>query len=207
MNSRQTILASFLAASAALFGIAPTQSLAQGSAHAHPQAQGAGQGCDGPGAMRNAMMGRGDSTAMIQMMGQRAEKRLEVLYKELKITEQQQPLWQAYAEKVKAEAGNSMTAMRDTPPTGGGAISAPERLERMQSIMKARVASMENVHESFKRLYAHLSPEQKSAADALFAGKGPRAQGDQRGGQQGGQRGSMHHGQPPVTKTPESAKG
>jgi hypothetical protein len=47
-------------------------------------------------------------------------------------------------------------------------MTAPERMAQMQAAMKDRAASMESVNESFKRLYAALSPEQKAAADKQF---------------------------------------
>ncbi len=51
-------------------------------------------------------------------------------------------------------------------------MTAPERMAQMQNSMKDRVASMEAVNESFKRLYASLSPEQKAVADKQFSAMG-----------------------------------
>jgi hypothetical protein len=44
---------------------------------------------------------------------------------------------------------------------------------------------METVNESFKRLYAGLSPEQKSAADKHFSAMGPGRHALGRGGPRG----------------------
>jgi hypothetical protein len=150
MNNKQKIIAGFIALSASFLGVA--------------YAKGPGAGCDGDGPMRGAMMRDGD---MGKMMAQRGEKRLDRLHAELKITAQQEPLWQAFAEKTRAEMGKGMQAMRDS---GANAkLTAPERMEKMQATMKERLAAMENVNESFKRLYAGLSDEQKATADKHFS--------------------------------------
>ena len=157
MNHKSTIVAGFLAASAAFFGIAYA----------------AGPDCwpDGkPGMMRGGMMDP----------GARVEQRLTRLKGELKITAEQEPLWQAFAEKSKAEAGKGMQAMRermqDSKP-----VSAPDRLAQMQGHMKERVAALESVSESFNRLYAGLTPEQKAAADKHFSAMGKHQHGPDRG--------------------------
>lgn len=125
--------------------------------------------CDGPMAgmgMRGAKAERADPAAF-------AEQRLARLRADLKVTHEQEPLWQAFAEKTKAEAGRGWQAMRETAQDLS--LAAPERMARMTGIMKERVAAMEAVNESFRRLYDALSPEQKRVADihaARLAGAG-----------------------------------
>jgi hypothetical protein len=161
MNHKSTIVAGFLAASAAFFGIA----------HA------AGPGCDydgKPGMMRGAMHGG------MMDPGARVEQRLTRLKSELKITAEQEPLWQAFAEKSKSEAGKGMQGMRermqDSKP-----VSAPDRLAQMQGHMKERLVALESVSESFNRLYAGLTPEQKATADKHFSAMGRHQHGLDRG--------------------------
>ena len=103
----------------------------------------------------------------------RVEQRLTSLKSELKLTAAQEPLWQAFAEKSKAEADKGVQAMRDRVKDDKP-VSAPERMAQMQSIMQQRVAAMESVSESFNRLYAALTPEQKTAADKHFSAAGRR---------------------------------
>lgn len=148
MKHRNMIVAGLVAASTAYFGIA----------YAH------GPGCDGdgqPGMKRSSMQERGGWV----------EQRLARLKSDLKLTAEQEPLWQAFAEKSKAEATKGMQAMgeraNDEKPQ-----SAPERMARMQGLMKQRLAAMESVNESFNRLYAALTPEQKAAADKHFSRSG-----------------------------------
>ena len=166
MNQRKLLVAGFLAASAAFFGIAYAQ----------------GPGCDGdgrPGMKRSSMQRDGmmDPAA-------RVEQRLSRLKSELKLTQQQEPLWQAFAEKSKVEAGKGMQALRERM-TDDKPLSAPDRMSQMQSRMKERLAAMETVNESFKRLYAGLSAEQQAVADKHFSAMGKGRHGSGRGGPRG----------------------
>ena len=162
MNSKTTVIAGFLAVSAAFFGTA--------------HAQGPGCESDGkPGMRRSSMQG-----AMMDP-GARVEQRLDRFKSELKLTPQQEPLWQAFADKSKAEAGKGMQGMRERMKDDKP-LAAPERMAQMQEAMKQRVAAMESVNESFKRLYAALTPEQKAAADKHAGNAGRHAHGAGRGG-------------------------
>ena len=90
-----------------------------------------------------------------------AERHLAHFKDELKLTAQQEPLWQAFADKVKQNAGSGMKAMHDLD----AALPAPERMARMNAVMKERLAAMESSTDAFKRLYDALTPEQKKIAD------------------------------------------
>lgn len=154
-----------------------------------------GRGCDYGGPMGMGPMGGQGGPAGKQAGGkfdpaQRAERHIAVLKDALKITPEQQPLWQAYAEKMKAEAGKGFQAWRNAP--ADEKLSAPERMARMQSLMEEHLAGMKGVNESFGRLYAALTPEQKTIADQYAARMGPNKQG--RRGPQGG----MPRGPAPV---------
>lgn len=179
MNSKQTIIAGFLATSALFFGTA----FAQGTGMA-------GMNCDGPGAMQ----GRGGMRAGMQRMepGAMAERHIERLKSELKITGQQESLWAAYAEKARSAMGKRP----DT--TGDEKLSAPERMAKMQAHMKERMAAMDGAHESFKRLYDSLSADQKAAADKHFSRMGPGGRGamgsNKAGAAQGPSAASHNHG-------------
>lgn len=175
MKLNSKIVAGVLATSALAFGIAAQAQM--------PGAGGpGGAGCDamGPKGQQGKMMG--DPAA-------RVEQRLTQMKSALKITPQQEPLWQAYAEKMKAEAGQGMKAMRDQAQQQ--AQTAPERMAQMMTMMRERMTAMESMSDSFKRLYDSLSAEQKAIADKSgpFGGmgggmshRGPRGgQGPQQG--------------------------
>lgn len=93
----------------------------------------------------------------------RAEQRLARLKTELKITPEQEPLWQAFADKVGSEAGKGFEAMR--AQAKDESLTAPERLARATDNMKQRLAAMESIGDAFNRLYQGLTPEQRKLAD------------------------------------------
>lgn len=157
MKRNRTLIASLILA-AGLSGVA----IAQGGG----MGPGKGGGCDGMGP---GQMGR--QVGMNFDPAERAGQRLDYLKYQLKITTEQEPLWNAYSEKMKAEAGKGMKAMRDSVDDK---LSAPERMAKMQSLMEERLTAMKGVHESFSRLYAALTPEQKAIADkqAAMMGQG-----------------------------------
>ncbi len=131
-----------------------------------------GWGCDGMGPM-------GRKANMKFDPAQRAERHLAMLKYQLNITDAQEPLWQAYEQKLKAEAGKGFQAMRGQAADAN--LSAPERMAKMQSLMEERLAAMKGVHESFNRLYDGLTPEQKKAADQHAAQMGRFGQGGKGG--------------------------
>ena len=87
MKLNRKIIAGFIAASAVMFGVA--------------HAQGPGCGPDGMPGMKGGMQRGG-----MMEPGVRAEQRLTRLKGDLKLTAPREPLWQAYADKVKAEAAS-----------------------------------------------------------------------------------------------------
>ncbi len=122
-----------------------------------------GKGCDGTGEATHHRMGQG---RMDPAAG--PEQHLAHFKDELKLTPQQEPLWQAFTEKVKQNAGPGMKAMHDMDP----GLPAPERMARMNALMKERLAAMESATDAFKRLYDALTPEQKKIADRHAAHMG-----------------------------------
>jgi hypothetical protein len=101
----------------------------------------------------------------------RVEQRLARLKADIKPT-QQEPLWQAFAEKSKAEAtkglqGNARAHASRQADGRAGAHGADAGGDEGQRWRRWR-----GVNESFKRLYAALSPEQKAAADKQFGAMG-----------------------------------
>lgn len=163
MNRNRKIITGFLATSAVMFGVAYAQ----------------GPGCDGDG--RPGMKPGSTQRGAMMDPGVRVEQRLARLKTELKLSAQQEPLWQVFAEKSKSEAGKGMQAMRERMQSDKP-VTAPERLAQMQGQMKERVAALESVGESFNRLYAALTPEQKAAADKHFSAAGRNQHGPGRGG-------------------------
>jgi hypothetical protein len=163
MNINSKHVAALLAASAMAFGI---------GARADDSLM-----CDhmGPNGRMSGRQMAGDPAA-------RAEQHLAQFKTQLKITPQQEPLWHAFADKVKANAGQGMKAMREASQQQ---MTAPERMTRMVDLMKARASAMESVNDSFKRLYDALTPEQKATADKYHPFGDHMAQGNKRAGPRG----------------------
>jgi len=101
--------------------------------------------------------------------------------KKLNITDQQRAAWTKFADAAKGAEKpmqDLCTKYKDQPmPT-----SLPQRTERMEAMMSARLAQLQQVRPALNDLYAQLTPDQQKTADRLL----------ERGGQRFG--GGGHHG-------------
>lgn len=132
-------------------------------------------GCDGMGPQgMGPMSGQGGQMGRQASMkfdpAVRAERRLDMVKAQLRLTPQQEPLWQAFAEKAKGEAGKGRQAFQ--AQVAGEQLSAPERMAQRQVVMQEHLNALTAVNESFGRLYAVLTPEQKTTADQFAARMG-----------------------------------
>lgn len=108
--------------------------------------------------------------------GQFIEGRIAFLKTELKLTAQQQPLFDKLADEMRtgAKAMQERHAQRQqasatTPPASASAL---EKLERRSAMMKEMTAAQDRYLAAFRPLYQSLSDEQKKTADQLFAHAG-----------------------------------
>ena len=127
----------------------------------------------GPGAASGGPRGFGPGAGPAA----NAELRLAYLKNELKITGEQQAAFDAYAASVKKSAA----AMEGFRATMFQTQNATDRLAQRAEHMKQRAADIESVGTAMKDLYAVLTPEQKTIADASlgprFGAGGPRGPG------------------------------
>jgi hypothetical protein len=126
-------------------------------------------GYGGPGSW---MMGRGDfSQAMCDVMANHIEGRLAYIKAELKITEPQESLWNAYAAAARDNA-NAMRAHCSTMMSrhSGSTVSLPDRLDQHEQLMAAQLDAVRAMNKALKPLYAALNDDQKKTADQLFWG-------------------------------------
>lgn len=125
--------------------------------------------------------------------GRFIEGRLAFLRAELKLTPEQQPLFDKLADEMRASAkamAEKFEARRQQAnATAPAALTALDRLERRQAMMKEAMAAQERYLAAFRPFYQSLSAEQKATADVLFA-KGP---GGARFGHHKGHHGLRHH--------------
>jgi hypothetical protein len=95
------------------------------------------------------------------------EVTLKEFHDDLKLTAEQEPAWQAYADKVRALAGDVARerAQRLAAPPSG----VLQRIDRTTDIARNRFTALEDVAEAAKALYARLTPEQQAASDPRLA--------------------------------------
>jgi hypothetical protein len=105
---------------------------------------------------------------------ERIEARLAYLKTAMKITDAQQPQWDAFAATLRKQARDAdqriqgrrsqmAQGRKDTPPT------AVERMEFMQARLAAASARLSETLAAAKPLYASLTPEQQKVADEVLS--------------------------------------
>lgn len=143
------------------------------------------QPAPGADAPQHRMM-KHDQRAERPAPGRFIEGRLAFLRTELKLTPQQQPLFDKVADEMRASA-KSMAEKHEARRQQASADkpTALDRLEQRQALMKEVVAAQERYLAAFRPFYQSLNAEQQKTADELFA-KGP-------GGMMGGRHGPRMH--------------
>jgi hypothetical protein len=139
-------------------------------------------GCNGSGPMGMGGMGpMGRQAAAKFDPAERAGQRLDYMKYQLKITPEQEPLWKAFADKAQAQFNDGGKGRQAMQAQADANLPAPERMAKMQGLMEERLAAMKGVNESFGRLYAALTPEQKKIADQQAARMGKGGMGGRPG--------------------------
>ena len=129
-------------------------------------------GMMGYGNMGPGMMGwNGQGASMCTMMTAHIDGRLAYLKTELKITDAQESLWDAYANAARDNA-QAMTARCTTMMSQGGSktLALPDRLDQHEQFMAAQLDSLRTMNKALKPLYAALSDSQKQVANQLMWG-------------------------------------
>ena len=119
-----------------------------------------GPGMMGFGAMGPWMMrGSGSSAeAMCSAMASHIEGRLAYVKAELKVTDAQEPLW------------NALPVARPLMGKCDSQVSLPDGLDQNEQLMAAQLDALPTMNKALKPLYASLSDDQKKAANQLFWG-------------------------------------
>lgn len=151
-----------IAASVIATGFAGGLALAQ----PNPQAGPMGSGPRGPG---QQMQMQADQAGPARFI----EGRIAFLRTELKLTAAQQPLFDTLANEMRTSA-TAMQSRFEAHRQQASAqqpvqLSAVERLEQRQAMMKEMVAAQDRYLAALKPLYQSLSDEQKKTADTLLA--------------------------------------
>lgn len=101
--------------------------------------------------------------------GQFVEGRIAFLRTELKVTPQQQPLFDKLADEMRGTA-KAMAARHEAMKTADHKpASSLERMERRSAMMKVAAADSDRFLAAYKPFYESLSDTQKKTANLLFA--------------------------------------
>ncbi|MGK9286541.1 Spy/CpxP family protein refolding chaperone [Sinorhizobium meliloti] len=128
----------------------------------------AGQGQTGQGQTGQTGMG-----AMALMIApEYIEGRIAFLKAELRITPEQEPLWNAFAEALRANTRGIMDGMMQTQAAMGrlaGAAATPlQRVDVGERALASRLESVRKLKAALVPLYQSLEGAQKQAADKLL---------------------------------------
>jgi hypothetical protein len=101
--------------------------------------------------------------------GRFIEGRLAFLKTELKITDQQQALWDAVAKVMRDQSAERAAVFRQMQASRGQTLHAPDVLERRAAMAQKGAEQTQALLAVVKPLYAAMSDEQKATADMLLA--------------------------------------
>ena len=105
------------------------------------------------------------------------DRKIADLKKQLKITPQQEPQFDAFAQVMRSNAQELDQAMRQAP---SGPPNAVEELKRFAQFTETQANGLKRLVPALQSLYDSLSDPQKKTADQVLAG------GEEAGGAPGG---------------------
>jgi hypothetical protein len=148
--------------------------MGQGGAMMGGQSQGGGMmggSMMGHSGMGMGMGGTRGHGSMCTAMTSHIEGRLAFLKAEIKITPEQESLWNDYATAVRANA-QAMTPRCALMMSQAGAkeASLPDRLDVREQFLAAQIDALRATSKALKPLYGALSDAQKQVADQLIRG-------------------------------------
>jgi periplasmic protein CpxP/Spy len=103
-----------------------------------------------------------------QGQGETVEQRITNLHAALKITPDEEALWNGVAQSMRENAGTMdklIASTRATPPQN---MSAVDDLKTYQKFAQAHVDGLKNLTASFQKLYAAMPDAQKKVTDDVF---------------------------------------
>jgi len=116
----------------------------------------------GRGPMAGAGMGMGP-----EAMTEHVEGRIAFLRAELKITPAQSPDWDRFAAALRANAKKLAEGGTASGPGRAERLSLPQRLDREERWLEARLDGAREIKKALAGLYASFSDEQKAIAERL----------------------------------------
>jgi protein CpxP len=104
--------------------------------------------------------------------GETVEQRITDLHASLKITPDEEPLWNNVAQAMRENAAamdKLVAANRTSPPQN---MTAVDDLKTYQKFAQAHVDGLGNLISSFTKLYSAMPDAQKKVADTVFTTSG-----------------------------------
>ncbi|MGD0104759.1 MAG: Spy/CpxP family protein refolding chaperone [Rhodopila sp.] len=104
---------------------------------------------------------------------EQVNQRIAQMHQRLKITAEQQPAWDAFAQVMRDNMTSIATAYKERSASVA-TMSAPDN---MRNFEQARADDIQKLAASFQTLYDGMSDDQKKIADAMFRNydeSGPR---------------------------------
>jgi len=122
--------------------------------------------------MMTDMMSGGDGPMGKMMSPDHVEGRIAFLNTELKLTEAQQPLWDAVADALRANARAAKDMMAGMPSgmmSGGSAADTPlKRIDMNERMLSTRLEGLRRLKAALEPFYATLDEAHKAVADSLL---------------------------------------
>jgi hypothetical protein len=103
------------------------------------------------------------------MMAKHIDGRLAFLKTELKITDAQLPLWNAFAQAMRDDA-SMMQAMPHPTMGMNKATTLPDKLAARETLLAARLEALRKLKAAVDPLYAAPTADQKKTADEIMLG-------------------------------------
>jgi len=125
------------------------------------------------GGRRGGMKGGGDAQGRAAgptgaaAIADQLDVQLEDVRQQLHLQKEQEPVWNAYAERVDALMADQF-GRRTPPPAAAEHENALRQIDRKVDVRRNRLAAMEDVADAAKALYAKLTPEQQAIADRVL---------------------------------------
>ena len=175
---KRTLLAAALAATVAIAVPLLARSADDGDlryAQAGPMGADSGDhampGDDRPGMrgwpmMRSMMMRRGDPQERCVDRLARHAARLAYVETKLNLTAQQQPLWDKVQSAAQTEEQKERQLCASLKP--GAEPTMPDRMDRMQQFLSARLEGLQAAKPAVQALYQALTPEQQAIFNRPF---------------------------------------
>jgi len=110
---------------------------------------------------------------------QRVEQRIAYLHSQLKITSQQDPQWNTFADVMRSNSEKMGDLFQQRKSEAND--SALDNMKQYAEITQAHADGTKRLVDAFEPLYTSLSPEQKKLADTTFRNQPPEGGKHHRG--------------------------